>query len=325
MNLSCRCGMTARDLTDTPPVRVLFMGTPHFAVPSLRILCDNGYEPVAVVTGPDRRRGRGRKVQPTAVKQAALDLGITTLLQPEHVKEASFAQDVRALDCDVQVVVAFRILPRAVFSCAKLGSFNLHASLLPRYRGAAPINRALMAGEESTGITTFFLTDRVDTGNIILQWPTRIHPNETAGELHDRLSRLGARGVLESIRRISSGRAQTSGQDHAAATPAPKIFRDDCRIDWHKSAPTLHNHCRGLSPIPGAWTTWDGRLVKILRTRMANGTGEPGSVLKADSRLVIACGDGALEICELQLEGKRKHSAEAFLRGRRVSREDRFL
>ena len=325
MNLSCRCGMTARDLTDAPPVRVLFMGTPHFAVPSLRVLSSNGFKPVAVVTGPDRRRGRGRRVQPTAVKQAALDLGITTLLQPEHVKDASFAQDVRALDCDVQVVVAFRILPRAVFSSAKLGSFNLHASLLPRYRGAAPINRALMGGEEVTGITTFFLNDRVDTGNVILQWPTRIHPDETAGELHDRLSHLGARGVLESIRRISSGRIRTSSQDHAAATPAPKIFRDDCRIDWRLSAQRLHNHCRGLSPVPGAWTTWNQRQVKIMRTRIANGIGEPGTVLTTDSQLVIACGDGALEVCELQMEGKRRLSAEAFLRGRHVSCGDRLL
>ena len=299
--------------------RVLFMGTPEFAVPSLQLLCYNGYQPMAVVTGPDRRRGRGRKAQPTAIKIAAHELGISTVLQPNHVKDAQFAQDVRKLACDIFVVVAFRILPREVFSEARLGAFNLHASLLPKFRGAAPINRALMAGEDLTGVTTFFLTDRVDTGNLILQWPTSLHPDETAGELHDRLSRLGARAVLETVRRIAHGRARTTTQDHSAATPAPKIFRDDCRINWHSTALSLHNHCRGLSPRPGAWTMWQNRLVKILRTRVCDGSGRPGTILSADKRLVVACSDSALEVKELQLEGKRPLQAHAFLQGYRLA------
>ena len=172
-----------------------------------------------------------------------------------------------------------------------------------------------MAGEDLTGVTTFFLTDRVDTGNLIMQWPTSIHPDETAGELHDRLSRLGARAVLETVRRIAHGRARTVIQDHSSATPAPKIFRDDCRIDWHSTALRLHNHCRGLSPRPGAWTMWQNRLVKILHTHVCEGTGHPGTVLSADRRLVIACGESALEVRELQLEGKRPVQTHAFLQG----------
>ena len=314
--------MTVPALTDTP--RVLFMGTPEFAVPSLQVLCENGFKPAAVVTGPDRRRGRGRKSAPTAICTVARDLGVGRILQPEDVKDADFAREVGELACDIQVVVAFRILPRDVFQRARLGAFNLHASLLPRYRGAAPINRALMAGEQTTGVTTFFLADRVDTGNMILQWPTRIRLDETAGELHDRLSRLGARAVLETVRRIASGRARRVLQNHAAATPAPKIFRSDCRIDWQLTARALHNHCRGLSPRPGAWTMWQGRQIKVLRTRVCEGTGEPGTVLAADTRLSVACGESALEICELQLQGKRRLPAESFLRGHPVAPGDRL-
>ncbi|MDE2732656.1 MAG: methionyl-tRNA formyltransferase [Bacteroidota bacterium] len=314
--------MTAPALTDAP--RVLFMGTPAFAVPSLQVLCENGFTPAAIVTGPDRRRGRGRRSAPTAIRTAAHDLGIGRVLQPEDVKDADFAREVCRLACDIQVVVAFRILPRAVFREARLGAFNLHASLLPRYRGAAPINRALMAGEQTTGVTTFFLAERVDTGNMILQWSTHIDANETAGELHDRLSRLGARAVLETVRRIASDRAGRVLQNPAAATAAPKIFRHDCRINWHLSAQVLHNHCRGLSPRPGAWTMWQGRLVKVLNTRVCEGTGEPGTVVAADTRLAVACGAAALEIRELQLQGKRRLPAGAFLRGHPITPGDRL-
>ena len=170
------------------------MGTPEFAVPSIEALADGGYAPIAVVTGPDRPRGRGRKLQPTAIKQAAQRLGIASILQPESVNDPEFASEIRALKCDLQVVVAFRILPREVFSSARLGAFNLHASLLPRFRGAAPINRALMAGVTETGVTTFFLKSKVDTGNVILQRSTPVDPDETAGQLHDRLAHLGGTG-----------------------------------------------------------------------------------------------------------------------------------
>ena len=309
--------MTVPGLTDKALPRILFMGTPSFSVPSLEVLCAAGFKPAGVVTGPDKRRGRGRKIQPTAIKQAARRLGIATILQPDRVKDPEFTDAARALDCDIQVVVAFRILPQAVFSLAKLGAFNLHASLLPRYRGAAPINRALMAGEETSGVTTFFLQQRVDTGSMILQWPTHIHPDETAGELHDRLSLLGARAVLESVRRIASGGVTPRNQDHSLATPAPKIFREDCRVDWQQHARVVHNHCRGLSPFPGAWTTLDGRDLKILRTRVCEGSGKPGMLLTAHEEFVVACGNQAVEVLELQLQGKRRLRADEFIHGNR--------
>ena len=292
------------------------MGTPAFAVPALKTLVQSGLKPVAVVTGRDKPRGRGRRLQPTPVKLAAQILGIDRILQPASVRDDRFARDIAELDCDIQVVVAFRILPRAVFGAARLGSFNLHASLLPRYRGAAPIHRALMAGENMTGVTTFFLQDKVDTGNVIMQWPTRIGSNETAGELHDRLSRLGARAILETTLRIATGRAHAVRQDDSLATPAPKIFREDCRIPWAAPARQVHNHCRGLSPFPGAWTVWDGKQLKILCTRIVDGRGKPGRVLESTPRLVVACGRRAIEVEEIHLEGQRRMPAAAFVRGR---------
>ncbi|MXZ58842.1 MAG: methionyl-tRNA formyltransferase [Rhodothermaceae bacterium] len=296
-------------------MRVVFMGTPDFAVPSLRALVENGYRPVAVVTGPDRPRGRGRKLQPAAVKQAAQRFGIKTLIQPESVKDPAFAAQINDLNCDLQIIVAFRILPPEVFTCAKLGAFNLHASLLPKFRGAAPINRALMAGVTETGVTTFFLKPAVDTGNIILQWPTVVPTDETAGSLHDRLAKLGARAVLETTRRIATGNVQGCPQDNSLATAAPKIFRDDCRIRWTDSADQVHNHCRGLSPYPGAWTPWKSGTLKILGSRVTEGTGSPGTVLRSDGHIVVACKTGAISITHLQAPGQRVLAAKDFLNG----------
>lgn len=300
-------------------MRIVFMGTPEFAVPSLEALVGGGYKPVAVVTGPDRRRGRGRKLQSTAVKQAAERLDIRTILQPASVKDPAFASAIDTLDCDLQIVVAFRILPRTVFMHARLGAFNLHASLLPKFRGAAPINRALMAGSTQTGVTTFYLRKKVDTGNVILQWPTAILPHETAGDLHDRLARLGACAVLETTRRIAGGRAHTYGQDDLQATPAPKIFRSDCRIPWEQPAETVHNHCRGLAPYPGAWTPWKSITLKILETEVTRGTGKPGTVLKSDSSLVVACKTGAIAIARLQASGQRVLEVRDFLNGHPIA------
>lgn len=300
---------------ESSDMRIVFMGTPEFAVPSLEALVENDYRPVAVVTGPDRPRGRGRKLQPTAVKQAAQRFGIETLVQPESVKDPAFAAQINDLKCDLQVVVAFRILPPDVFTCAKFGAFNLHASLLPKFRGAAPINRALMAGVTETGVTTFFLKPAVDTGNIILQWPTTVPPNETAGSLHDRLAKLGAHAVLETTRRIVTGCVQERPQNNLLATAAPKIFRDDCRIHWTESADQVHNHCRGLSPHPGAWTPWKSGSLKILGSRVTEGAGSPGSVLRADDRIVVACQTGAISITHLQAPGQRVLAAKDFLNG----------
>ncbi|MFQ5569012.1 MAG: methionyl-tRNA formyltransferase [Rhodothermales bacterium] len=296
-------------------MRILFMGTPDFAVPSLERLAEHGYMPIAVATGPDRPRGRGRKMTPTPVKQAAVRLSIERIMQPESVKNPAFAEEVAALEPDVIVVVAFKILPPAVYTQAKQGAFNLHGSLLPRYRGAAPINRAIMAGETETGVTTFFLKQKVDTGEMILQERMSIGPDETAGEVHDRMMELGAEAVLETVRRIDDGTVQTQPQDDALATPAPKIFKEDCRIPWEVPARRVHNHVRGLSPFPGAWTMHEGTLIKIYRTRRVAGAGTPGEVLEAGDRLVIACGEEAVEVLDVQQEGRRRLHAGAFLRG----------
>ncbi len=291
------------------------MGTPEFAVPSLTKLVAADFSPVAVVTGPDRPRGRGRRIAQTPVKQQAKRLGVSDILQPESVGDPAFVQRMLELRPDVIVVVAFRILPVAVFGSARIGAFNLHASLLPRWRGAAPIHRAIMAGDSQTGVTTFFLRKKVDTGSIILRWPLSIGPNETYGELHDRLSELGSEVVLETVRRLAAGPVETIDQDDTLATAAPKIFRSDCRIPWHKSAAAVHNHCRGLSPHPGAWTRHNETTLKIQLTRPVHAAGAPGEILVADGKLTVACGRGAVEIQSLQQEGRRQLSVADFLRG----------
>ena len=296
-------------------MRIVFMGTPEFAVPSLERLAESGYAPVAVVTGADKPRGRGQRLTPTPVKEAAERLGIQPVLQPTSVKAPAFASEIATLKPDVLVVVAFKILPPDVFTLAKQGAFNLHGSLLPKYRGAAPINRAVMAGETETGVTTFFLQEKVDTGNVILKKTMPIGPDETAGDVHDRMMVLGADAVLETVQRIEKGTAEPQPQDDSLATPAPKLFKDDARIPWSKPATDVHNHVRGLSPYPGAWTEHDGTLLKIYRTRPAEGSGSPGAALDADVRLVVACGEGAVEVLEVQQEGKRRMAAEDFLRG----------
>ncbi len=306
------------------PLRIVFMGTPEFAVPSLERLVEAGYRPVAVVTGPDRPRGRGQRVQPTPVKATAERLGLSPILQPESVRDPAFAEAVAALQPDIIVVVAFKILPPEVYTQARLGAFNLHASLLPRYRGAAPIHRAIMAGEAETGVTTFFLQPQVDTGDIILQKRTPIGPEETAGELHDRLMQLGAEAVLETVRLIERGEVHPRPQDDRQATQAPKLTREEARVPWDRPAPVVHNHIRGLSPHPGAWTTHRDRQLKLYRSRVTEGEGPPGTVLEANDRLIVACGEGAVEILELQQEGRRILPAHAFLRGYPLRPGDRL-
>lgn len=308
------------------------MGTPEFAVPSLNALCDAGLTPMAVVTAPDKPRGRGQRLSPTAVKAAALERGIDTILQPESVKDPAFAVQVRDLAPDVIVVVAFRILPAAVFTAARLGAFNLHGSLLPRWRGAAPINRAIMAGDTETGVTTFFLKEQVDTGSIILKRAMPIGPDETAGSVHDRMMVLGAEAVVETTRMILDGTAEAQPQDDTLATPAPRIFPDDCRVDWTQTAVGVHNHIRGLSPYPGAWTMHDGTLLKLYLARPSDPVPDllqgpppaPGEVGVEDNRLFIGCADGLLELLEVQQAGKRRLPAQDFLNGYPVSSGDRF-
>lgn len=305
-------------------MRILFMGTPEFAVPSLEALVEAGYTPVAVATGPDRPRGRGQQVTPTPVKKAAQQAGIERLLQPESVRDPAFAEAVADVAPDVIVVVAFKILPPAVFTQAKQGAFNLHGSLLPKYRGAAPINRAVMNGETETGVTTFFLQEKVDTGDVILRKRMTIGPNETAGEVHDRMKHLGAEAVVETVRQIEAGTVTTAPQDDAEATPAPKIHTEECAIPWDRPAAEVHNHIRGLSPYPGAWTLHEDTRLKVYRSRLAEGSGTPGAVLDVDGRLVVACGEGAVEIVTIQQPGRSRLEAAAFLNGYELAVSDRF-
>ena len=306
-------------------MRIIFMGTPDFAVPSLERMIAAGYPPIVVVTGQDKERGRGRKVSPTPVKEVALRNDVP-VIQPDSVKDPSFAAEIAELKADLIVVVAFRILPPAVFNAARLGAFNLHASLLPRFRGAAPIQRALMEGVTETGVTTFFLREKVDTGNMILQKRIDVGPNETAGDLHDRLAELGADAVVETIRMIEDGSAVAVPQDNSLATPAPKISKEDCRIDWRRSASEVHNQIRALSPYPGAWTMYDGIRHKILRTRLTESdhNAEPGTIVDSSGRLEVACQEGGLEILELQREGKRRVAAQDYVNGYNVTPGDRL-
>ncbi len=297
--------------------RIVFMGTPDFAVPSLDALAAADLAPVAVVTVPDKPAGRGQKVRASAVKQAAERLAIP-VLQPDSMRDPAFADDLRALDPDVFAVVAFRILPPEVFEIPRLGAFNLHGSLLPSYRGAAPINRALMDGVEETGVTTFFLQRTVDTGAIILNRRIAVGPDDTAGDVHDRLAEVGAEAVVETVRQIAAGTAEAQPQDDSLASSAPKIFRDDARIDWSRPARQVHNLVRAMSPWPGAWTEWDGETLKVLRTRPTSPTtsaSEAGMASVADGAMVVACGDGAVEVLEVQRQGKRRMDVADFLNG----------
>ena len=293
------------------------MGTPEFAVPSLEALVEAGLAPVAVVTVPDRPAGRGQTLRASDVKQAAERLGLP-VLQPESLRDAGFQADLEALRPDVLAVVAFRILPQVVYETARLGAFNLHGSLLPAYRGAAPIARALMDGVDRTGVTTFLLKPSVDTGDVILTRETAVGPDETAGDVHDRLAVLGAEAVVETVRRLVAGDAAPQPQDDTRVSPAPKLFRDDARIDWSQPARRVHDHARALSPFPGAWTDWEGETFKVLLTSVeaeAGRRGAPGEVVEAGPRLVVACGEGALAVLEAQRQGKRRMSASDLLHG----------
>lgn len=303
--------------------RIVFMGTASFAVPSLERLADGGYPIAAVATGPDRPRGRGRETSPTPVKECALRRGYP-VLQPENLKDPAFAEAVRSHDPSLIVVVAFRILPPAVFRIPPLGAINLHASLLPRYRGAAPINRAIMNGEVETGVTTFFLEESVDTGNILLQARTRIGPDDDAGMLHDRLADIGAEIVLHTVNLIEQGKAVPRPQDASLASPAPKIFREDCRIDWALGAERIRNQIRGLSPHPAAFTTHGDRVLKIYRARLAEGSLAPAAVDVRQGTLLVGTRDRPLALEEVQQEGKKRMTAGEFLRGYTFAPGDRL-
>ncbi len=300
-------------------MKIVFMGTPEFAVPSLKAIVEAGVEVAAVVTNRDEPQGRGLKVLPPPVKVAAAELGLH-IIQTGTVKDAAFADTVRNIAPDLIVVVAFRILPKEIFTIPKLGTFNLHASLLPRYRGAAPINWAIVNGEKETGVTTFFLDEKVDTGRIILRKKTGIGDDETAGELSGRLSILGAEAVVETLNLIGNGKVVLAEQDASLATRAPKISKEDCLIDWSRPATHVHNFIRGFSPEPGAFGFLKGKTIKIFRSSPTDirAVGQPGQVTVDGGKLYVSCADKLLEVVELQLEGKKKLLSQDFVRGARI-------
>jgi methionyl-tRNA formyltransferase len=311
-------------------MNIVFMGTPDFSVPSLEILLSNGYNISAVVTAPDKPRGRGQHVTYTPVKDCALKHTLP-ILQPAKLQDDQFIASLKHINADLFVIVAFRILPKEVYTIPPKGAFNLHASLLPKYRGAAPINWAIINGETETGVTTFFLQDNVDTGNIILSARTIIRDDMNAGELHDILAEIGAEIVLQTVRLIELGKAQPRPQDNALATPAPKIFKEMCRINWNQPSTKIYDFIRGLSPYPAAWTVYNNKQVKIFRSAISNfhiGNStwkkESGFITVVNSKLFVRCSDGWLEILELQLEGRKRMGADEFLRGFRFSENDKF-
>ncbi len=314
--------MTKEDL------RIVFFGTPEFAVESLAALVDNGYNICAVVTMPDKIAGRGHKLLSSPIKQYAIDHGIK-VLQPEKLKNEDFVAQLRSLEADLFIVIAFRMLPEVVWTMPRLGTFNLHASLLPRFRGAAPINRAIMAGETETGVTTFFLKHEIDTGDIIDRVRVEIGPDEDAGSLHDRLMAIGASLTLDTVRHIIAGDLKPIPQDNFAGetpTPAPKIFKETCLIDWSRPAREIHNHVRGLSPYPAAWTNLadtDGSetTVKILKTRISDNINlAPGEISLGNGKMYVGTGSSAIEVLRLQPAGKKVLDTADFLRGARLDK-----
>lgn len=296
-------------------MQIVFFGTPDFAVPSLDRIFKSEHNIAAVVTAPDKERGRGRKVSYTPVKQFAIDNNIKCL-QPESLKDSGFISELKELKPDVFVVIAFRILPREVYTIPQKGSFNLHGSLLPKYRGAAPIQWALINGEKLTGVTTFFLQDKVDTGNIIIKESIGIGAEDNLGTLHDKMSLLGADVIMKTLDLIESGNVEVKEQDDTIATPAPKISKELCEINWDNSAENIHNLIRGLSPFPAAFFEYTGKRYKIYTSKYSTEEKlEPGKITVDKKHIFVGCKTGVLEILEIQPEGRKRMGAEEFLRG----------
>jgi methionyl-tRNA formyltransferase len=302
-------------------LRIVFMGTPEFAVGILDTILHNNYEVVGVITAADKPAGRGQKIKYSAVKEYALAHNLH-LLQPTNLKDESFLADLKALNANLQIVVAFRMLPEVVWKMPSLGTFNLHASLLPNYRGAAPINWAIINGETKTGVTTFFIDDKIDTGAMILNAETAIGVNESAGELHDRLMELGSETVIQTLALLENGKATTTLQeDNAEIKTAYKLNKENCKIDWNKSALDIHNLIRGLSPYPAAWCfisdkgeEWN---VKIYQSNIVieAHTLAVGQLVCTKKELKIAVRDGFIQIVSLQFPGKKKMNTAEFLNG----------
>jgi methionyl-tRNA formyltransferase len=302
-------------------LRIVFMGTPEFAVGILDTIIKNHYEVVGVITAADKPAGRGQKLKYSAVKEYALANNLR-LLQPTNLKDETFLAELQSLNANLQVVVAFRMLPEIVWRMPKLGTFNLHASLLPNYRGAAPINWAIINGETKTGVTTFFIDDKIDTGAMILSKETMIGPEESAGVLHDRLMALGSEAVTETLTLIESGNVTTTIQvDNADIKTAYKLNKDNCKVDWHKSAAEIHNLIRGLSPYPAAWCFFKDNgeewNVKLHEARVIPETHTlvVGQIITTKKEIKVAVKDGFIQILSLQFPGKKKMAAHELLNG----------
>jgi len=299
-------------------MRIVFMGTPEFAVTSLQILVENGYNVVGVITATDKMGGRGgKKLLESAVKKYAVSQDIP-VLQPKNLKAPAFIEELTALKADLQVVVAFRMLPEVVWDMPKLGTFNLHGSLLPKYRGAAPINWAVINGDKQTGVTTFMIRHKIDTGDVIYQEKMSIAPDASAGDVHDEMMVLGANTVLKTVKTIEKGDFELLPQNNALATKAPKIFHDTCEIDFDQNAKKVHDFIRGMSPYPTAWTSFRGTKLKVFKaeyelTEHDSLAGNYHSDMK--KYLKVATPDGFINLLEVQLQGRKRMDVRSFLNG----------
>ncbi len=312
-------------------LRIVFMGTPEFAVNTLAQLIENNYKVVGVITAPDRPAGRGRKIQESVVKTFAVKKGLQ-ILQPTNLKSEVFLKTLADLKPNLQIIVAFRMLPKVVWNLPEYGTFNLHASLLPQYRGAAPINWAIMNGETETGVTTFFIDDKIDTGEIILQETVPITEKDTAGSLHDKLMQFGADLVLTTVQHIEKDDVQTQQQKESKdLKSAYKIYKDTCKIDWQKPIHEIYNHIRGLSPYPGAWTSLkngsNNLLLKIYNATIEKSSHdfEIGMIIATKSEIKIAVAEGYVNLLEIQLPGKRKMKSKEVLNGFKLEKTAQVL
>jgi len=313
-------------------MKIIFMGTPEFAVASLDILVQNNYDVVAVVTVPDKPAGRGQQLQQSAVKKYALEKGLT-ILQPEKLKDETFINELKKLKADLQIVVAFRMLPEVVWNMPPLGTYNLHGSLLPKYRGAAPINWAIINGETESGVTSFKLKHEIDTGNVLFQEKTPITKTTTAGELHDALMKLGADVILKTVKAIESGNYDLKPQDDSQSIHAPKLFKETCKINWNNPAEKIYNLIRGLSPYPAAFTEFVDKHNQTLGVKLFTSEIEEihhsckvGDVKSDDKTFFkVACSNGFIHIKELQMAGKKRMLVEEFLRGFKIDTDFKFI
>lgn len=296
-------------------MNIVFFATPDFAIPSLEAILKSNHKVLAVVTNTDKEQGRGYKLTFSPIKKFALEHGLS-ILQPESLKDNDFIDKLKSLNADVFVIVAFKILPKEVFTIPKYGSFNLHGSILPKYRGAAPIQWALINGDKETGLTTFFLKEKVDTGNIILTTKVEIDDDDNFGTLHDKMSIEGAKLVINTLELINKGNVIQQPQDDSIASLAPKITKEICKIDLNKTATEIHNLIRGLSPYPGAILTYNGKNYKIFKTKLTfDKTVNKNDILVTKQEIFLGCYNSVLQILEIQPEGRKKMSANEFLRG----------